>query len=212
MNETGDSEHHSTAVYPGQPCHLCPGCSAGASCRGGCTAQVLRWVLRISGPDSPLLYLSALCAHSRALPELQADAASRKAAEVGRLPSFCLLPSRCGWPCQADGSAPGGDERRRQEQLPPSLPGPRAEMLSSAGSSWWASGAVTPLPGSTSALHTFFPLQSLRCAGHSDSSGGPRERLCSAGHAHKHNMRQPRTTHCTASFSAVINTCIRLAP
>lgn len=88
-------------------------------------------------------YLFSLCANTRALLEPPCDAASREAAKAGRLPSFCLLPSRCGWPCQADGSAPGRDERRRQEQLAPSVPGPRAEMLSSVGSSGQADEAVT---------------------------------------------------------------------
>lgn len=88
-------------------------------------------------------YLHSLCANTRALLEPPCDAASREAAKAGRLPSFCLLPSRCGWPCQADGSAPGRDERRRQEQLAPSAPGPRAGMLSSAGSSREANQAVT---------------------------------------------------------------------
>lgn len=88
-------------------------------------------------------YLFSLCANTRALLEPPCDAASREAAKAGRLPSFCLLPSRCGWPCQADGSAPGRDELRRQEQLAPSVPGPRAEMLSSVGSSGQADEAVT---------------------------------------------------------------------
>lgn len=68
------------------------------------------------------LSLFSLCEHT-ALPQPLCNAVSRKAAKAGRLPSFCLLPSRCGWPCQADGSAPGRDERRRQEQLAPSIPG-----------------------------------------------------------------------------------------
>lgn len=94
------------------------------------------------GEKHPLISFS-LCANTRALLEPPCDAASRKAAKAGRLPSFCLLPSRCGWPCQADGSAPGRDERRRQEQLAPSVPGPRAEMLSSVGSSRQANEAAT---------------------------------------------------------------------
>jgi len=94
------------------------------------------------GEKHPLISLS-LHANTRALLEPPCDAASRKAAKTGRLPSFCLLPSRCGWPCQADGSAPGRDKRRRQEQLAPSAPGPRPEMLSSVGSSRQANEAVT---------------------------------------------------------------------
>lgn len=134
---------HLTPAWPRERSH---GSVQGAAQfhMGACSPQRCPGTSRLRGRwEEASPYLLSLCANTRALLEPPCDAASRKAAKAGRLPSFCLLPSRCGWPCQADGSAPARDERRRQEQLAPSVPGPRAEMLSRAGSSREASEAVT---------------------------------------------------------------------
>lgn len=148
----------------------CPGCPGARSPGEVPSTAGLRGR---RGEASP--YLLSLCANTRAFLEPPCAAASRKAAKAGRLPSFCLLPSRCGWPCQADGSAPGRDGRRRQEQLAPSEPGPRAELLSSAGSSREAGEAVTSLARLGLCPAPLGSALNVRCAGSSCIPRGPRE-------------------------------------